>query len=245
MPRSTAGARASSARRSGRPTTSRPTILGVVVCILLLRGLEYALAASGPSPRRRRCTSPPPPGSAGSSPARVPALENAIVVVAAVKILVSLAWMITIALQPTMGVAWHRFLAFPNIWFKRHAPTGRTGAGRAAADPGRRRGRSTSRTSTTSTRTPPSASARSRTSPGRACSTSRPAPSAAAASRSARPGTPRSRSPPSCSCWTLRDHAYAKAPWLLAAEDGPRRGLARGVQGAEAGARRSSAPRST
>ena len=40
--------------------------------------------------------------------------------------------------------------------------------------------------------------ARSATSPGRACSTSRPAPSAVAASRSARRGTPRSRSPRSC-----------------------------------------------
>ena len=37
--------------------------------------------------------------------------RTAIVVVAAVKILISFAWMITIALQPTMGVAWHRFLA--------------------------------------------------------------------------------------------------------------------------------------
>ena len=38
------------------------------------------------------------------------------------------AWMITIALQPTMGVAWHRFLAFFNIFFKRHAD-GRTSLG--------------------------------------------------------------------------------------------------------------------
>ena len=36
--------------------------------------------------------------------------------------------MITIALQPTMGVAWHRFLAFFNIFFKRHAD-GRTSLG--------------------------------------------------------------------------------------------------------------------
>ncbi len=58
----------------------------------------------------------------------VDTLESTIVVVAAVKILISFAWMITIALQPTMGVAWHRFLAFFNIFFKRHAD-GRTSLG--------------------------------------------------------------------------------------------------------------------
>src|SRR6478672_4029218 len=56
------------------------------------------------------------------------AIENLIVIIAAVKIIISFAWMITIALQPTMGVAWHRFLAFFNIWFKRHAD-GRTSLG--------------------------------------------------------------------------------------------------------------------
>ena len=44
---------------------------------------------------------------------------------ALVKILISMGWMITVAVTPTMGVAWHRFLAFFNIWFKRHAD-GRT-----------------------------------------------------------------------------------------------------------------------
>ncbi len=55
-------------------------------------------------------------------------LRESIYVVAAVKILVSFAWMITVSLQPTMGVAWHRFLAFVNIWFKRNAD-GRTALG--------------------------------------------------------------------------------------------------------------------
>ena len=44
--------------------------------------------------------------------------------VATVKILISMAWMITISLTATMGVAWHRFLAFFNIWFKRDADGG-------------------------------------------------------------------------------------------------------------------------
>src|SRR5699024_438154 len=56
------------------------------------------------------------------------AVRNWIYVIAATKILISFAWMITIALQPTMGVAWHRYLAFPNIWFKRFAD-GRTALG--------------------------------------------------------------------------------------------------------------------
>jgi len=41
-----------------------------------------------------------------------------------VKILISFAWMITISLNATMGVAWHRFTAWPNIWFKRKADGG-------------------------------------------------------------------------------------------------------------------------
>ena len=48
-------------------------------------------------------------------------LENLVYLVAAVKILISMAWLIVIALNVTMGVAWHRFTAFPNIFFKREA----------------------------------------------------------------------------------------------------------------------------
>ena len=85
---------------------------------------------------------------------------------------------------------------------------------RAAAD-----ALATARCSTSRRPTPTptsSASARSRTSPGRACWTSAPAPSAAAASRSARPGSPASRCRRRCSILDLRDHAFAKAPYLLA-----------------------------
>ncbi|MER5306735.1 (Fe-S)-binding protein [Streptomyces sp. NPDC002773] len=41
--------------------------------------------------------------------------------VAALKIVTSFTWMITVSLNTNMGVAWHRFLGFPNIWFKREA----------------------------------------------------------------------------------------------------------------------------
>ena len=42
-------------------------------------------------------------------------------VVSAVKIIISMAWFIVIGLNTTMGVAWHRFTVWPNIWFKREA----------------------------------------------------------------------------------------------------------------------------
>ncbi|HEX5533335.1 MAG TPA: (Fe-S)-binding protein [Actinomycetales bacterium] len=98
------------------------TILGVGVCIVALRGLEYAL---GRADGATWATALHFPLSAwlGSlfSGASTGALEAAIIAVATLKILVSMAWFVTVALNPTMGVAWHRFLAFFNIWFKRHA----------------------------------------------------------------------------------------------------------------------------
>ncbi|MGW2370761.1 (Fe-S)-binding protein [Kitasatospora sp. NPDC001683] len=48
-------------------------------------------------------------------------LHNLLWVVATIKISVSFIWMITVSLNTDMGVAWHRFLGFPNIWFKRNA----------------------------------------------------------------------------------------------------------------------------
>lgn len=48
-------------------------------------------------------------------------LQNLTYFFAMVKIATSFIWMIVVALNTNMGVAWHRFLAFPNIWFKRDA----------------------------------------------------------------------------------------------------------------------------
>ena len=48
-----------------------------------------------------------------------PAIENLIFAVAMVKIIISMTWLIVIARNVTMGVAWHRFTAWSNIWFKR------------------------------------------------------------------------------------------------------------------------------
>ncbi len=51
----------------------------------------------------------------------MPANSTAITIVALIKICVSMIWAIVIGMNVTMGVAWHRFLAFPNIFFKRNA----------------------------------------------------------------------------------------------------------------------------
>ena len=105
------------------------TIFGVGACILTLRALEYALAAVTDNDHASALHFPltfflgMPLESMGRE-----GIEQFIVAVAAIKILISMAWMITISLNTTMGVAWHRFLAFFNIWFKRNAD-GRTSLG--------------------------------------------------------------------------------------------------------------------
>ena len=66
------------------------TILAIVVCVIALHNLEQSNPTS-----------------------------EAIKVWATAKIVISMAWFIVISLNLTMGVAWHRFLAFFNIFFKR------------------------------------------------------------------------------------------------------------------------------
>jgi Fe-S oxidoreductase len=105
------------------------TILGVTICIGLLRAFEWTLARTYGTGYDNALHFPLT-GWIGNlfTGLSTGTIETLVVVVAAVKILISFAWMITIALTPTMGVAWHRFLAFFNIWFKRHAD-GRTSLG--------------------------------------------------------------------------------------------------------------------
>jgi Fe-S oxidoreductase len=95
------------------------TIFGVGACIVTLRGLEYALGHGG----RLDFPLTFPLGElfAGASAAT---LATWVYAVAALKIVISMAWLITISLNITMGVAWHRFLVFPNIYFKRQADGG-------------------------------------------------------------------------------------------------------------------------
>jgi Fe-S oxidoreductase len=94
------------------------TILAIVFCVFALRGLEGALegetswnwhyAISWPAVLVFKAMS-------------VAAIENAILYVATAKIVISMAWFIVIASNFTMGIAWHRFLAFFNIYYKRNS----------------------------------------------------------------------------------------------------------------------------
>lgn len=110
------------------------TILGVTIMILLLRSLEARMVQIQ-HPAEHLLLHFPLTGwmagmwsYMGSTTAALPQLYEAIYIFAMLKILISFAWMIVISCQPTMGVAWHRFLAFVNIWFKRE-PSGRTALG--------------------------------------------------------------------------------------------------------------------
>jgi Fe-S oxidoreductase len=47
-------------------------------------------------------------------------LENVLLGVITFKIAISMIWFMVISLVPRMGIAWHRFTAFPNIFFKRN-----------------------------------------------------------------------------------------------------------------------------
>jgi Fe-S oxidoreductase len=108
------------------------TILAVTICILSLRTQEAALIRRIEPGTSIALHFPLTGWMSGIwSGLSEQWLRESIYVVAAIKILVSFAWMITVSLQPTMGVAWHRFLAFFNIYFKRN-PDGRTALGALA-----------------------------------------------------------------------------------------------------------------
>jgi len=86
-------------------------ILAVLACGFLIRGFQVA---AGQFPHPAWAT--PVSHALG---AVLPASPAAVSVTALVKITISMAWVVVIARHVTMGVAWHRFSAFPNIFFKR------------------------------------------------------------------------------------------------------------------------------
>ena len=96
------------------------TIAAVVVAVIALRALEYALQAAAGEGTASALHFPLTAwlGQLWQG-ASTSALETAVVVLATVKILVSMAWLVVIGLQPTMGVAWHRFLALVNVYARR------------------------------------------------------------------------------------------------------------------------------
>ena len=101
------------------------TILGIVFCVIALRGLEGALANEESWNWHYAISWP---AVLAFNSISVAALESAIVIVATAKIVISMAWFIVIASDFTMGIAWHRFLAFFNIYYKRNVDQPALGA---------------------------------------------------------------------------------------------------------------------
>ncbi|WP_431772120.1 (Fe-S)-binding protein [Streptomyces cucumeris] len=93
-------------------------ILIVGMCIMTLRGLEGALHHVESYEPGYLFSYPLVLAFKGLS---LTTLQNLTYFVAMVKIATSFIWMITVSLNIDMSIAWHRFLAFPNIWFKRNA----------------------------------------------------------------------------------------------------------------------------
>ncbi|HRA50080.1 (Fe-S)-binding protein [Actinotalea sp.] len=111
-------------------------VLVVVVAVLLLRGLEFALEHGGWAldGSTAEATLEAGNGLVPFVPGHYPLtawfgqaftgwpterIETAIVVVALVKILASMSWMVIVGMRPAMGVSWHRFLAVVNVWARR------------------------------------------------------------------------------------------------------------------------------
>ena len=100
-------------------------VAGVVACVLVLRMLEHArLAVSEDAAERALAVWTHFPLTAWSGPLLEPlgstGLAIAITVVATIKVVVSMSWFVVVGLQPSMGVAWHRFLAFVNLYARRN-----------------------------------------------------------------------------------------------------------------------------
>jgi Fe-S oxidoreductase len=94
------------------------TILLIVFCVIALRGLEGALSSESSWNRHHITTW----FIASEFKALTLAeITSYIQWVAALKIVVSMLWFIVIAQNLTMGIAWHRFLAFFNIYFRRNS----------------------------------------------------------------------------------------------------------------------------
>ena len=94
------------------------TILVITLCVITLRGLEGALAGVTEYSYEHLFSYPLVVAVKGLDP---DVLGWLITLVALIKIAASLAWFLVISAQPTMGIAWHRFTSFFNIWFKRNS----------------------------------------------------------------------------------------------------------------------------
>src|SRR3954465_11278643 len=100
----------------GRGYFVEAVVLTIGICILLIRAIKVAAGLTdAPS------WSHPVSGALSHI---APANPDLLSVIAFIKIVVSLVWLITISRVLNMGVAWHRFSAFFNIYFKREADGG-------------------------------------------------------------------------------------------------------------------------
>ncbi|MFI0943298.1 (Fe-S)-binding protein [Streptomyces sp. NPDC021020] len=93
-------------------------ILVIGLAILTLRGLEGALHGVDGYEAGYFASYPLVAGFRGLG---TDTLQNLVYAVAMVKLAVTMTWAIVVGLNTDMSVAWHRFLAFFNIWFKRNA----------------------------------------------------------------------------------------------------------------------------
>ncbi|MDX5578022.1 (Fe-S)-binding protein [Streptomyces griseus] len=93
-------------------------ILIIGAAIMLLRGLEGALHHVDGYGPAYFASYPLVLAFKGLS---VGTLQNLVYLFAMIKLGTTMIWAITVGLNTNMGVAWHRFLGFPNIWFKRNA----------------------------------------------------------------------------------------------------------------------------
>jgi len=93
------------------------TILVIVFCVIALRGLEGALTDVNSWNFHFAFSYPAVLLFSNYSMAQI---ENLIQIVAFIKIATSMIWFIVVGLNLNMGIAWHRFLAFFNIYFKKY-----------------------------------------------------------------------------------------------------------------------------
>ena len=94
------------------------TILAIVFCVIALRGLEGALSEETARNKHYITTWWIADMFKELSLGQI---TTSIQVIAAIKIFVSMLWFVVIATNFTMGIAWHRFLAPFNIFYKRNA----------------------------------------------------------------------------------------------------------------------------
>lgn len=93
------------------------TILVIVFCVIALRGLEGALIGLDNWSWHFAFSYP---AVLFFSTYSIGDIENLIQIIAFIKIATSMIWFIVVGLNLNMGVAWHRFLAFFNIYFKKY-----------------------------------------------------------------------------------------------------------------------------